>query len=422
MSTAEAAETEVKVGMVLLGCIADDLTGASDLAGELVRHGLKTMQLLTLPEGGPPDGLDAVVVALKSRSRPADEAVQTSLAALDWLRAAGCERIFFKYCSTFDSTPAGNIGPVVDALSAALGAGFSITCPAFPANRRTVYQGHLFVGDRLLNESGMESHPLNPMTDADLVRLMRAQSTSQIGLLTLDAIRGGALASKVAALRDAGIAVAIADAVDDHDLAILGAECATMPFASGASGLGAGIARALASSDAASASVEMPHQTGRRAVIAGSCSTATQGQVAAMAAVWPAFRIIADDRDDDDIVDEACAWFDAADTTVPVLVYSTAPPGERATQPGERIEAMLAEVAAHVVERGTGALIVAGGETSGAVLQRLGIESLRIGPEIDPGVPWTIGRRPGAPPLLLATKSGNFGSADIFLKAWDLLP
>ncbi len=408
--------------MVLLGCIADDLTGASDLAGELVRNGLRTMQLLSLPEQGPPTNLDAVVVALKSRSIPAKDAAKASLAAMKWLRAAGCERIFFKYCSTFDSTPAGNIGPVVDALSSALDAQFSVTCPAFPANRRTVYQGHLFVGDRLLNESGMESHPLNPMTDADLVRLMRAQSTQDIGLLPLQNVRSGALASTITDLRQAGVGVAIADAVNDEDLAILGRECAAMPFASGASGLGAGIARALAGKTPAAATAEMPRPKGRRAVIAGSCSTATQRQVAAMSERWPAFRLVADDRADSTIVGEACAWIDAADANDPVLIYSTAPPSERSTQSGERIEAMLAKVAAHLVDHGADALIVAGGETSGAVLQRLGIQSLLIGPEIDPGVPWTIGRRADASPLLLATKSGNFGADDIFLKAWDLLP
>ncbi|WCT74156.1 four-carbon acid sugar kinase family protein [Sphingomonas naphthae] len=414
---------------VLLGCIADDLTGASDLAGELVARGMRTMQVMGIPNEALPDDLDAVVVALKSRTTPVAEAVGESLAALRWLRESGCERIFFKYCSTFDSTPQGNIGPVLEALAAELGADFSIACPAFPANRRTVYQGHLFVGDRLLNESGMENHPLTPMKDADLVRVLQAQITGKAGLIPLGEIRARSVAAKAQALIAAGTTVAIADAIDDGDLAIVGAYCAGLPLTSGASGLGVAVGAALMGADAGGAPAPLPALGGRRAVISGSCSLATRRQVAAVRERMPACRIALDEGETPaTLIARARDWIAAQAGDGPILIYSTADPAEvarqRALDPNASavLEEVLAEIAAHLVDQGARALVVAGGETSGAVVQRLGVTRLRIGPEIDPGVPWTIGGGGPNDRLLLALKSGNFGSDDFMSKAWEMLP
>ncbi len=412
--------------MGLLGCIADDLTGASDLANELAGRGMRVVQTVGVPTGEVAEA-DAIVISLKSRSTPAAEAVSLSLAALEWLRVAGCTHIFFKYCSTFDSTREGNIGPVLEALRAATGAGAVIACPAFPATGRTVYQGHLFVGQRLLDESGMEHHPLNPMTDSNLVRVLQAQMRGQVGHLPLADLRAGLAASRMSAFGP-DIGAVIADAIDVADLDRLGAYCATQSLSSGASGLGAGIARAMVGRDAGRASMPMPAVRGGRAVIAGSCSRATRRQVKAMADRFPALRILfGGGRSSEEILGDACAWIDAQDPATPILIYSSAAPDEvvareAGEEAGALIESLLSDIAAHLVARGVEALIVAGGETSGAVVQRLGVSSLAIGPEIDPGVPWTIGRRDAAPPILLALKSGNFGSDDFMIKAWDQLP
>ncbi|WP_340530526.1 3-oxo-tetronate kinase, partial [Cupriavidus necator] len=230
----------------LLGCIADDFTGATDLANTLVRNGMRTVQTIGLPDVGAVQDIgeaDALVVALKSRTIPAVEAVARSLAALQWLRAQGCRQFVFKYCSTFDSTDAGNIGPVVEALLAALDSDFTIACPAFPENGRTIFRGHLFVGDVLLNESGMEHHPLTPMTDASLVRVLQRQSKSKVGLLRHDAVARGAQATaeRIAALRTDGVRMAIADAVSDADLFTLGEACAGLPLITGGSGIALGL-------------------------------------------------------------------------------------------------------------------------------------------------------------------------------------
>jgi len=411
-----------------LGCIADDLTGASDLAGELVANGMRTMQIIDVPSGPAPDGVDALVIGLKSRTIPAEDAVQRSLEALRWLRAAGAERIYFKYCSTFDSTPLGNIGPVLSALTRELGAEFSIACPAFPANRRTVYQGHLFVGDQLLSESGMRHHPLTPMTDANLVRVLQAQMQEKVGLIPLQAIHGDRVAQAAAQQIEGGAGVAIADAVEDDDLRALGRYCAQLPLASGASGLGAGIARAVMGG-AVSAPAALPSLEGGRIVLAGSCSEATRRQVAIMQQVRPSFQLrLAPDRSPADTVAQAVAWAQEQDLSQPVLIYATAAPDEvarqRAIDPDASavLEEMLADIASRLVDGGVRSLVLAGGETSGAILARLAVDRLLIGPEIDPGVPWTVGSSENGPQLLLALKSGNFGSDQFMIHAWDLLP
>jgi uncharacterized protein YgbK (DUF1537 family) len=411
--------------MIKFGCIADDLTGATDLANELVARGLRTVQVIGVPAGALAieDETAAIVVALKSRSIHSALAVAQSLEALAWLREQGCGPIYFKYCSTFDSRPEGNIGPVLESLGEALGARATVACPAFPATGRTVYQGHLFVGAQLLNESGMEHHPLTPMRDANLVRVLQEQMSGTVDLVPLADVEGGLVGERLRALAQAGTAAVIVDAVRQEDLDRIGVYCASAPLSSGGSGLGAGIALALAGTSLARASAQLPPIKGRRAVIAGSCSMASRRQVAAMAACWPAYRILSDGRPPAAIIAAAREWISGQDGGDPILLYSSATPEDVAASggDGEIVEAILAELAAGLVSDGFDGLIVAGGETSGAVVQRLGFTSLTIGPEIDPGVPWTIAHASDGAPLLLALKSGNFGSDDFFIKAWDHL-
>ena len=413
-----------------LGCIADDFTGATDLANELASRGLRTSLLFGIPADLDLAEIDAVVIALKSRSIAPDAAAEQSLAALRWLKQAGCERFYFKYCSTFDSTDAGNIGPVLEVMAADLGVEAVIACPAFPATGRTVYQGHLFVGDRLLNESTMRDHPLNPMLDADLVRVLQRQTRGAVGLLPREILAAGAAAEAMAEHRGAGMIAVIADAICDEDLALLGQYCAGVPLASGASGLASGIARALAPPDACRASAPLPEAGASRcAILAGSCSAATRRQAELAAERYPSLRLsLRAGETPQQVVAGAKDWIDKQALDRPLLIYSTATPdmveAQRRAWPdgaSAAFEAILAEMAAYLFEDGGGALIVAGGETSGAVVSRLGLGRIDIGPEIDPGVPWTIAARDEGPPLLLTLKSGNFGSDDFFLKAWEHL-
>ena len=212
----------------LLGCIADDFTGGTDLAGMLVKAGMRTVQMIGVPTSPVPDDVDAVVIALKSRTNPVEEAIAESLAALRWLQAAGCRQFYFKYCSTFDSTPKGNIGAVAEALMEALGTDFTIACPAFPANGRTIYKGHLFVGDLLLSDSGMRNHPLTPMTDASLVRVLQQQVHRKVGLVDAATVARGstAVGDRFAELQREGCGFAIVDALSDRDLEAIGEACA----------------------------------------------------------------------------------------------------------------------------------------------------------------------------------------------------
>ena len=409
------------------GVIADDFTGATDVASMLVRAGLRTVQTIGVPSGPAPEA-DAVVVALKSRTVPAAEAVAESLAALEWLRAAGATRFYFKYCSTFDSTAQGNIGPVADALMRALDTELTIVCPAFPENGRTVYLGHLFVGETLLSDSGMREHPLTPMRDASLPRLLQAQvpAGQKIGLVPQAVVAQGAEAirARLAALRASGVRYAVTDALDNEDLRALAAACEDLPLVTGASGLALGM---KAQGEAAQAAL-LPAAGGGSAVVSGSCSQATRGQVAHwIAAGRPAFRIDALQCGDPDAdpAREALAWAAPRLSREPVLVYATSTPEEvRAVQErygteraGAMIEACLARVASGLVAAGVRRLVVAGGETSGAVVQALGIQQLRIGPSIAPGVPWTWAEQPG---LRLALKSGNFGGPAFFAQALEL--
>ncbi|MBN2977012.1 3-oxo-tetronate kinase [Pseudomonas lactucae] len=413
----------------LLGCIADDFTGATDLANMLVRGGMRTVQSIGIPGREVAQGLDAdaIVIALKSRTTPVAEAVEESLAALQWLREQGCEQIFFKYCSTFDSTAAGNIGQVSEALLKALGGDFTLACPAFPENGRTIFRGHLFVQDQLLSESGMQHHPLTPMGDANLVRVLQQQTPLPVGLLRYDTVAAGvdATRAKIAELRAQGVGIAIADALSDQDLYTLGSACADLPLLTGGSGLALGLpanfrrAGKLRDFDVTA----LPTVGGGEVVLAGSASVATLGQVAAWCEFGrPALRLdpIALAAGEP-VVAQALAFArDRADT---VLIYATSSPDEiKAVQQqlgveraGALVETALGQIAAGLREQGVRRFVVAGGETSGAVVKALGVTLLQIGAQIDPGVPATLSSC--AEPLALALKSGNFGGRDFFAKA-----
>jgi len=422
---------------ILLGCIADDFTGGTDLAGMLVKAGMRTVQMIGVPSEPVGDDIDAVVVALKSRTTPAEEAVAESLAALKWLQQAGCRQIYFKYCSTFDSTAKGNIGPVAEALLQALGSNFTIACPAFPVNGRTIYKGHLFVGDILLSDSGMRQHPLTPMTDANLVKVLQAQVKGKVGLVDFPVVSQGpqAIKARFRQLQGEGCNFAVTDALCNDDLMAIGAACADMPLVTAGSGIALGLpqnfrkAGLLADNQIADT---LPRTGGLRAVISGSCSVATQGQVAALRDLYPAYPIdpllLGEGRD---VARAALDWAQGKISQSPVLFYATATPeAVRSVQAqlgtehaGRLVEDCLATIAQGLVAMGVGQLIVAGGETSGAVVKALGISGLRIGPEIDPGVPWTTAITASSQdqPLALALKSGNFGAPDFFLKAWSKL-
>ena len=417
---------------MLLGCIADDFTGATDLAAMLVRAGMRTVQTIGVPEDARlAAGADAVVVALKSRTIPATEAVSQSLAALAWLRSAGARQIYFKYCSTFDSTPAGNIGPVGDALLDALGADFTIACPAFPENGRTIYKGHLFVGDLLLSDSPMKDHPLTPMRDASLVRVLAGQTRRGVGLVEHKVVRRGAdaIRARFDELRAGGTAYAIVDALADEDLIAIGAACADLALVTAGSGVALGLPEnffAAGLMEPRADAAQLPTVGGKPAVLAGSCSAATRQQVARMAGKHPAHALdpIAEPDAGRLAAKALSAIAPALEAGKPFLVYSTAEPSQvaavQAKLGAERaatlIEDALALVAERIVAGGVRRLVVAGGETSGAVVKALGVKALAIGPQIDPGVPWTasVGSEPR---IALALKSGNFGAPDFFEKA-----
>jgi len=419
---------------VLLGAIADDFTGATDLCNTLVRHGMKTVQLIDVPAAGAamPEA-EAVVIALKSRTIPADAAVAMSLAALAWLRDAGARQILFKYCSTFDSTDAGNIGPVAEALLDALGSDFTLFCPAFPEAGRTIFKGYLFVGDVLLSESGMRDHPLTPMRDPSLVRVLQRQSHFPVGLVQHATVAQGpaAIATAFAALRRQGVRHAIVDAIAESDLAAIGEAAADLALITGGSGIALGLPEnfrrrgLLGSGEAADA---LPAIGGMAAVLSGSCSQATLAQLAFMRERAPVFAIdpLAAAAGSD-VAGEALAWAEERLGDQPILFAATAPPETVAAvqqrlgrdAAGALVERIMAAIAAGLVARGVRRLVVAGGETAGAVVQALGVSGLRIGRQIDPGVPWTVSL--GSPALALALKSGNFGAPDFFLRAFDAL-
>ncbi|MCS3805748.1 uncharacterized protein YgbK (DUF1537 family) [Chromobacterium alkanivorans] len=411
---------------MLLGVIADDFTGATDIAGMLAQSGMR-VTIRTHLRHPPASDSDAAVIALKSRTSPPQQAVRDALAALEWLQSHGARRYYFKYCSTFDSSPRGNIGPVAEALLRALDADFAIACPALPDNGRTVYQGHLFVGGELLSDSGMRNHPLTPMRDANLVRVLQAQSRGKVGLLNRATVSQGAAAirAECARLRDGQYRFAIADALDNADLFALAEACAEHPLLTGGSGLALGLPAAYAARrwfQPAVSADPWPPTDGAAAVLAGSCSQATQRQVRHwIAAGRPAWRLdplrLAAGQTD---AGEALSW--AAAQRQPALFYASAPPEDvvaaqqalGAERAGQLVEDCLADIARGLTAAGARRLVVAGGETSGAVVQALDAGTLRVGPAICPGVPWTQAE---GRPLWLALKSGNFGADDFFSAA-----
>ena len=440
---------------IFLGCIADDFTGASDLANNLVRAGMRVVQTIGVPTSPLSADVDAVVVALKSRTIAPQHAIAQSLAALSWLQAQGAQQIYFKYCSTFDSTAQGNIGPVTEALMDALGTDFTIATPAFPDNNRTVFKGYLFAGDMLLNESGMQNHPLTPMLDANLVRVLQAQTRREVGLVDYTAVghSTAAIAERIRKLKAAGVGVAIVDAISNEDLMRLGPALKGMPLVTAGSGVAIGLPQNFGMTPSAQASA-LPEADGWQAVVSGSCSLATNAQVQAfISAGRPALAVdplrMAGGID---VAAEALAWAAPLLQTGPVLVYSTAASAAiKAVQEqlgvqeaGALVERTLAAIATGLVALGVRQLIVAGGETSGACVQALGITQMQIGPQIAPGVPWcycvpprsalralpapqggraSLGaaRRLASSGMHITLKSGNFGGNDFFTDAFKML-
>ncbi|MDF0580069.1 3-oxo-tetronate kinase [Bradyrhizobium yuanmingense] len=420
---------------ISLGCIADDYTGASDLANTLTRAGLRTVQTIGIPA----DDLalpqvDAVVVSLKSRSIEAGLAVSRSRAADKWLRGRGAGHVLFKICSTFDSTDAGNIGPVMDALRADCGEGAVLVTPAFPETGRTVFQGNLFVGAVPLSESPLKDHPLNPMHDSNLVRVLARQSSTQIGLVDLATVARGAEAvrARLAELAARGIGAAIIDAVFDRDLETIGLVAAEHLLSVGASGMGLGLARALVSTGKVKPALSSETGAavgGLAACLAGSCSQATLQQIANAAGVMPVLHL-----DPDRIItgageaERALDWARPRLAEGPVLIASSSTPDQVAAlqarhgrdAAGHAIEQAMADIAENLVKSGVRRLIVAGGETSGAVVDRLKIPGFLVGVEIAAGVPVlrAVGAESG---MLLALKSGNFGGAEFFSDALRLM-
>jgi uncharacterized protein YgbK (DUF1537 family) len=411
---------------VLLGAVADDFTGASDLANTLVRGGMRTVLFIGLPKQDAPAECEAGVVALKTRSIPPADAVAQSLQALAWLQRQGCRQFLFKYCSTFDSTPAGNIGPVAEALADALAAPVAVMCPAFPGTGRTLYLGHLFVNGRLLNESGLEKHPLNPMTDPDIRRWLRRQTKGEVGQVPLPVVRRGAaaLCAALAEEAEAGRRLVVVDAIDDDDLRTIGAAVANHGLVTGGSGIALGLPANFAAKGLLPGRTgEMPPIAGPGCVLSGSCSPASQVQVRRFLADHPGLAIEACALVQGNMgVDSAADWLTANLAEEPI-VFSTAAPEKvaeaqsryGAAKVASAIEEFFGGLAAVAVGRGVRRLVVGGGETSGAVVGALGIEALSVGPEIDPGVPALAAEKEG--PLGLVLKSGNFGSPDFFEKA-----
>jgi uncharacterized protein YgbK (DUF1537 family) len=411
---------------MLLGAIADDFTGASDLANTLAKGGMSTVQFAGI--GHAAQDCEAGVVSLKSRTAPVADAISQSLAAARWLLDQGCEQLIFKYCSTFDSTPEGNIGPVTEALLDLLGADVAVVCPAFPGAGRRIFMGHLFVGDRLLSESGMQNHPLTPMTDADIRRWLRLQTKGDVGGIHLDKVRSGvdALRSAFGDEAGAGRRLVVTDAVADSDLLTIGAAAADHKLITGGSGIAQGLPQNFrAKGKLSGKTIELPVARGPGIVLCGSCSTASQNQVARYVESHPGLAVdpgelMAGKMD----VDRSIGWIRDQHGQTPI-VYSTAAPGVVADAQARfgreavaaKIEAFFADLARHLADAGTRRFVVGGGETSGAIVEALAVSSLQVGPEIDPGVPVLVADRGG--PVGLALKSGNFGAPDFFAKALE---
>jgi 3-dehydrotetronate 4-kinase len=416
----------------LFGAIADDFTGATDLAGLIARSGHPVNLRLGVPEGPPTETAAFEIIALKCRTAPVEDAVAETVAALDWLQRAGASRFYWKYCSTFDSTAKGNIGPVAEALMQALGAEQTVYCPAFPENGRSIFMGNLFVGEQLLSESPMKDHPLTPMRDANLMRLLSPQVTGKVGLANRLTVAAGVdvLKARLAALKADGVAHVVADAVANDDLSVIAEACMDMPLMTGGSALAMplpGLYEKAGLLSRTSADAARPEVDAGMIALSGSCSAMTRKQVARYAEKAASFRL------DPLALAEAGPgaardWLSGQAPDRPKLIYATAEPDavrkaqqalgvERA---GTVVEEALAALAREAFSRGVRRFVVAGGETSGAVVKALGIDRLAVGAEIAPGVPWTYGVCEGQT-VALALKSGNFGDEAFFETAFRRL-
>lgn len=416
---------------MLLGVIADDFTGASDIANTIAKGygpegGLKTVQYLGIPTASAPAEVEACVISLKSRSIPAREAVSQSLAALEWLQAQGCRQVIFKYCSTFDSTPEGNIGPVGEAMARHLGAKGVIACSAFPDAGRTIYKGHLFVGERLLNESGMEHHPLNPMTDANLRRWLGMQCEEPVGLVDWPVLQQGAdvIRDALAAAAEQGQRLVIVDTLTNDDLLAIGEACAEAKLLTGGSGIALGLPRNFIRSGLAKGGrPQLDPVDGPEAILAGSCSRATLNQIEVHAREHPVFPIDVDAVMTEEVSPEELCSFVQENVGRAPLIYSSAQPERVAAlqekygreEVAGKLDGIFAATAKLLFDAGVRRIVVGGGETSGAVVSALGITSFHIGPEIDPGVPVLVAA--DGKGVAMALKSGNFGAPDFFSKA-----
>lgn len=418
---------------VLLGCIADDFTGATDLASFLVQSGMRTVQLI----GTPTDfvdlsNVDAVVIALKSRTLPSQQAIAQSIEALEWLKVLNCEQYYFKYCSTFDSTAKGNIGPVTDALLDNLQENFTVLCPSLPVNGRTVYKGNLFVNDELLSESGMRNHPLTPMKDANLMRVMATQSSGDVGLVPFEVVSQGAKNVKKALLELAKMhRYAVVDALSNDDLHTIGEACANLKLLTGGSGLSVGLAKNFVDKglfEIRHNSAQLSNVKGDVVVLSGSCSVMTQKQVARFKESFLSMKISPLDlKSGKSSVANALAWFEKNRNVGALMFYATDTPENirfaqeqlGAREASELIENFMAELVSSLDERGVTKFIVAGGETSGAVVKALNPKMLKIGSSIAPGVP--LAEMVGDSPKLVALKSGNFGDELFFEKALEVM-
>ena len=420
---------------ITLGCIADDFTGATDLANMLVKGGLKTIQLLGNPtkEDVVPS-VDAVIIALKTRTIPVEEAIEQSLQALNWLKNAGAKQFFFKYCSTFDSTDKGNIGPVIDALMEALETQFTIACPAFPETERTIFKGHLFVGDKLLSDSPMKDHPLTPMTDSNLVSILSRQTSQKVGLVEYKDILAGPYAIRKAfdQLQKEDVAIAVTDVLNDEHLYFLGEAVKDFKLITGGSGIALGLPSQFKSRNnhqEETRAHSLPKVLGKELVLSGSCSEMTLAQVDEFSKKYSTLKLNPIElAENNSALANAVDWVIQAKGEEPILVYASAPPDavKQAQKKLGRdlasstVENALAKIALAAVQDGFRRIVVAGGETAGAVMSNLGIKGIMIGEQIDPGVPTTVSI--GDPSIGLVLKSGNFGSADFFEKAFKVMP
>ncbi|MCA3563363.1 MAG: four-carbon acid sugar kinase family protein [Methylocystis sp.] len=413
---------------MLLGCIADDFTGASDLANTLAKGGMATTQFVGVPAHAAAAECEAGVISLKSRTIPPDDAVRQSLQALDWLQAQGCRQILFKYCSTFDSTPKGNIGPVAEALLKRLG-GVAVVCPVFPATGRTLFNGHLFVNGQLLSDTGMRDHPLTPMTDPDIRRWLRLQTKGEVGAVPYAVVRQGAEAIRTALAREgaSGRRLVVTDAIADEDLIAIGAAVDDQPLITGGSGIALGLPANYKIANLLSGrGTEFTGSAGKAAALSGSCSTQSLAQVEAFAKRHPVLGLLPDAVMDGSMdVDRALQWMMDRIDTMPMVYSSAYPKSVKAAQAkfgqavlAEAFETFLGRLAVRLVDAGVTRLVIGGGETSGAVVTALGAKAFMIGPEIDPGVPALA---IAGSPVRIALKSGNFGSLDFYEKAARVL-